>query len=256
MYYTESKKSVVQTTEQKVIIMEYFDVLQTVGLFKGVDADNLAAMLTCLGSETKRVGRDEIILLAGDKPQAVGIVLSGQLHIVRDDYDGNRSLLAAVTPGELFAESLCCAGVLESPVTVMVAVDSTVMLLSFSRILHTCPNACAYHTKLIENMLGIIANKNMQLQSRMEIIGLKSIRAKVLRYLGSFMPGQGQPITIPFNREEMADFLCVERSALSHELMRMKKDGLIEYKKNRFILSSPNSARSGFSLYPPTPPKP
>jgi len=110
------------------------------------------------------------------------------------------------------------------------------MLLSFSQILHTCPNSCAYHTKLIENMLELIANKNLQLQSRMEIISLKAVRAKVMRYLESFVPKQGRNITIPFNREEMADFLCVERSALSHELSKMKRDGLIEYKKNKFFL--------------------
>ena len=85
-------------------------------------------------------------------------------------------------------------------------------------------------------MLGLIANKNLQLQSRMEVVSIKSIRAKVMRYLESFVPNQGRNITIPFNREKMADFLNVERSALSHELSKMKKDGLIDYNKNTFIL--------------------
>ena len=216
----------------------YCGVLKSVGLFKDIEPAGLENMLGCVGAEIKSVKKGEIILLAGDRPLHVGIVLAGQLHIIREDYDGNRSLLAAVTNSEIFAEALCCAGVSESPVTVIAEADSTVMLLNFSRILHTCRNSCSFHTKLIENMLSLIAKKNILLQSRMELISLKSVRARVLRYLESLVPKQGWEITIPFNREEMADFLCVERSALSHELARTKRDGLIEYRKNVFMLKT------------------
>ena len=214
---------------------KYYGVLKSVGLFRGIEADELETMLGCIEVEIKNTRKGEIILLVGNRPKHIGIVLAGQFHIVREDFDGNRSLVAAMTPGEIFAETLCCADVSESPVTVAAEADSTVMLMNFSRILRTCPNSCAFHTKLIENMLSLIAKKNILLQSRMEIISLKSVRAKVLRYLESFAPKQGGEITIPFNREEMAEFLCVERSALSHELARMKKDGLIGYRKNIFI---------------------
>ena len=217
-------------------VKEYRAVLKSVGLFNGIEDSELEAMLGCIGSEIKSVAKNEIILLAGDRPRNVGVVLAGQLHIIREDYDGNRSLLAALTSGEIFAEALCCAGVFESPVTVTSEADSIVMLLDFSRILGTCSNSCSFHTKLIENMLSLIAKKSIMLQSRMELVSLKSVRAKVLRYLESFAPVQGREITIPFNREEMADYLCVERSALSHELARMKRDGLIEYRKNLFKL--------------------
>jgi len=217
---------------------KYYDLLKSVELFKGIGEAELESILDCLGAEIKEVRKDKIILFAGDKPQYIGIVFSGRLHIVKEDSDGNRLLVTAVTPGEAFAEALCCAGVAESPVTVLPDTDSVVMLLHFQRILRTCPNACPFHTKLIENMLGLVANKNLQLQSRMEIIGLKAIRAKVTRYLESIRPKQGRNITVPFNREELADFLCVERSALSHELSKMKKDGLIDYRKNKFILYS------------------
>jgi len=217
-------------------LKKYFDVLKSVGLFRDIEAADLETMLKCLGTETREVTKNEIILFAGNQPRFVGVVLTGQLYIVRDDYDGNRSLLAFITPGEVFAEALCCAGVQESPVTVIADTDSTVILLSFRRILHTCPNSCVFHTKLIENMLGLIATKNLYLQNRMEIVTLKSIRMKVKSFLESFSSKQGRNITIPFNREELANYLCVERSALSHELMKMKKDGLIDYKKNKFML--------------------
>ncbi len=210
--------------------------MQSSELFKNIEAAELEAMMSCLCMEAKDIQKDAAVLRAGDTPAHIGLVLSGALHIYRDDYDGNRALIAAVTPGGLFAEALCCAGVSESPVTVAADVDSRVLLMRFSRFLRTCPRACSHHAKLIENMLGIIANKNLTLQSRMDIIGLKSVRAKVLRFLESFVPKQGKDIAIPFDRGEMAAYLCVERSALSHELMRMKREGLLEYRKNRFVL--------------------
>ena len=205
-------------------------------LFKNVSDNELQSMLDCLGAEIKAVSKNNIILFTGEKPLHIGIVLSGTLHIVKEDYDGSRALITAATSGEIYAEALCCAGVDESPVAVIACEDTTVMLLKFDRILHTCPNSCIFHQKLIENMLNLLANKSLYLQNRMEILSIKSIRIKVLRYLESFTSKQGRDIAIPFNREELADYLCVERSALSHELSKMKKDGLIDYKKNRFVL--------------------
>ena len=210
--------------------------MKPVELFAGVDAADMEYLLDCLDAEIRTVEKGDIVLMAGDEPKQVGLVLAGQLHVFRDDYEGNCVLMSVVPPGEVYAEALCCAGVPESPVTVMADTASTVMLLGFSRILRMCPNACSFHTELIGNMLRLVANKNLFLQSRMEIAAMKSVRAKVLRYLESFLPGQGAAVTIPLNREEMADYLCVERSALSHELARMKKDGLIDYRKNHFVL--------------------
>jgi len=215
---------------------EFILLLEKISLFSGIEADDLDALLRCLSAVKKTVIRGEIILLAGDTPRHIGIVLTGQIHIIREDHDGNRALIAVVAPGEIFAEALCCAGVSESPVTVIAEADSTVLLLDFARVLKTCSNSCSFHTKLIENMLRLIAGKNIFLQNRMEIISLKSVRAKIMLYLESFRAKYGRKFLIPLNREEMADYLCVDRSALSHELARMKKDGLIEYRKNCFTL--------------------
>ncbi|MCL1791080.1 MAG: Crp/Fnr family transcriptional regulator [Peptococcaceae bacterium] len=217
-------------------MQEYYGILCDFTLFAGIKSEELGVMLSCIGAEVVSVKKDQIILAAGEKPEQLGIVLAGQLHIIREDYDGKRDLLAAAVQGDIFAEALCCAGVAESPITVMAVTDGAVLLLSFARLLHSCPNVCAFHTRLIGNMLGLLANKNIQLQNKMEIISLKTIRSKVLYYLETFVPKQGNQIKIPFNREELADYLCVERSALSHELARMKRDGLIEYRKNVFVL--------------------
>ena len=177
-----------------------------------------------------------IILLAGDKPKHFGVVLTGQVLIIREDYDGNRSIIAVLTTGDVFAESLCFAGVEESPVTVIADVDSTIMLMDYKHILQTCQNACSYHRILIKNIIELIAGKNLMMQRHMDILSIKSIRARVMRYLESFASKHGCQITIPLSREELANYLFVDRSALSHELAKMKKEGLIDHRKKKFML--------------------
>lgn len=214
----------------------FYPILQKVVLFEGLDRKELSSILECLQAQRRSYKKGSIILSAGSKPQYVGIVLSGKLHVVKDDRGGSRSILATLAESDIFAEALCCAKVAKSPVSVLCNTDADILLVEFSRILNTCSNACMFHQKLIANMLKIIAQKNLYLQGRMELIQTKSIRDKVLMYLGGFVEKQDSCFTIPHNRQEMADYLNVERSALSHELMRMKKEGLIEYRKDRFIL--------------------
>ena len=216
----------------------WYDILKTVSLFRGMDESKLDAILKCIRAEVKNVLKGEFALLADDKVAHTGIVLSGEMHILHECLDGRRSLIAPLMPGDIYAEALCCADIEESPVSVMAKTDSVVMMLDFPKILSSCPSTCGLRGELIENMLKAMANKNLHLQNRMEILGIKSVRNKVLRYLESFVPKQGQNIVIPFNREELANFLCVDRSALSHELTRMKADNLIDYRKNHFYLKT------------------
>ncbi len=214
-----------------------FEVLGRVSLFAGIDAQERRAVLACLGARAVELRRGECALAAGDRPDQVGVVLEGRLHIVREDAEGGRALLAALEPGELFAEVLCCAGVGESPVTVLAETDATVLQIGFARMLRSCPQACAFHARLVENMLRVIAQKSLELQRRLELLSAKTIRERLLRYLTSVAAQQGtSAFALPFNREELADFLCVDRSALSRELARLKREGTIDYWKNQFKL--------------------
>lgn len=220
----------------QILKENHFKTLQSTELFGNINFDSLKEMLGCLNAQIIQVKKEEVILLAGVKPEYIGIVLSGLLHIVKDDFSGNRTLVAPLLSGDLFAEALCCAGVEESPITVFSVEASEILLLRFDKILHTCPNSCSHHTSFIENMLKLVAKKNLMLQNRIEIVALKSVRLKVMLYLENLAIKQGKHITSPFNREELANYLCVERTALSHELSRMKKDGIIDYWKNHFEL--------------------
>ena len=217
-------------------MQEYEKLIRAVPLFKEIEWDDFRFMLNCLRAETKVVQKNGVLLLAGDKPLYVGIVLVGRLHVVAESEEGNRTLISVVFPGEVFAEAMCCANVEESPVTVLADEDATVLLLDFSHVFRLCKNLCSFHQKLIKNMLRMLANENLFLQNRLTLMSIKSIREKVLRYLESFVPSQGRHIVIPFNQTKLAEYLCVDRSALAHELARMKRDGLIDYKKNAFTL--------------------
>ena len=205
-------------------------------LFSQIGISELTSVLSCLDTRTASYKKGETILLVGNPIKAVGIVLSGSLQIVKEDIDGSRVIMAAIGAPEMFGEAICCAGLSISPVSVIADTDSSVMFLNFPRILRVCSNACSFHAKLIENMLQILAQKNLFLQNRMDIISSKSIRDRVLKYLASFPSDRGKPIEIPLNREKMAEYLCTDRSALSHELMRMKRDGVISYERNRFLI--------------------
>lgn len=215
---------------------KYKELLASVNLFHGIPLNELIPTLDRLMARTEKYEKGAQLLTAGSKPDNVGVVLSGQLHIIKEDVDGNRTLLSTLYETDIFAETLCCANVEESPVTVLADTDSVVLLLPLTHILNTCPNACGFRGQLLGNMLKVVAQKNLYLQGRIELIRIKSVRTKVLGYLNTFAVRRGETFSIPLNREEMADYLCVERSALSHELMRMKRDRLIDYSKNRFTI--------------------
>lgn len=217
-------------------MQRYFPVLEKVKLFNDIDEKNLYSILTCLDGKLRDYKKDEFIFRAGDEVNHIGVILIGSAHVLKENIEGDRTIMSILEEGDYFAEALCCAGVKESPVSVQTCSDAAVLLLDFSRILRTCSNSCAFHTKLIENMLYVLADKNITLQNRMEVISQKSLRAKILNYLQAVAQKQGRSMKIPFNREELADFLCVDRSSLSHELSRMKQDGIIDFHKNKFQL--------------------
>lgn len=214
----------------------WYNTLQKVSLFEGIEKNELDAILHCIGGTIRNVQKGEFLLLTGAKVTQVGVVLSGELHIISECFDGKRSLSGTLISGSSYGEALCCAGVENSPVSVVAKKASTVLMLDFPKALHSCPDTCGFHEKLIVNMLRVVAINNLHLQNRIEIMNINSVRGRVLHYLESFVPTQGHKITIPFNREEMASYLGVERSALSHELAKMKADNLIDYRKNHFHL--------------------
>ena len=215
--------------------------LLRVRLFKGVKENELSTMLSCLGATIKSYQKDNIILYAEDEVHAVGIILDGNVQVIREDIAGNRMILTELGQADLFAESLACAQVKKSPVSVIAISGCRILFVTFSRIVTTCSSSCVFHNRLITNMIQEVAEKNILLDRRIDILSKRSIRDKLLTYLSAQAQVSGKmQFRIPFNRNELADFICVDRSAMSRELSRMRDEGLLEFHKNLFKLLFPS----------------
>lgn len=206
-------------------------------LFAGISEKEIESLLGCLNAKEINVKKGEVIFHAGDRPDYIGIVLQGKAHVVQEDYWGNRTILTDIQEGDLFGEAFSCAEAAVLPVSVLAQEDSVILLVDAKRILTVCSSACVFHARLIRNLMKIIANKNIMLTRKMEHITKKTTKEKVLSYLSACAIEKGSnSFAITFNRQEFADYLSVERSALSNTLCKMRDDGMIEFEKNKFRL--------------------
>ncbi len=206
-------------------------------LFRGIAQEEAAAMLGCLDVRERTFEPGEIVFRMGDKIRALCIVLCGGVRMEHVDAWGNVSVLGYVGTGDVFGESYACAPDVTLLVNVMTVERTRVALLDVARVLAPCSNVCPYHTKLIENLLALSARKNIELSRRAFHTSPKTIRGKLLSYLSGEAARVGsRRFTIPYNREQLAGYLSVNRSALSSELARMERDGLIRVQRNEFEL--------------------
>ena len=216
-----------------------FLYLSKTALFQGSTAEETEKILSCLGAEEKHYRKEEIICHMGDTVTSLGVVISGSVLIENDDIWGNRSILDRVGPGQIFAETYACVPGEKLMVNVTAAEDAVILFLDVGRIICTCPNSCAYHNKLIRNLLSISAQKNLNLSRRIFNTSSKTIRGRLLSYLSDQAVQRGeQQFDIPFNRRQLADYLGVDRSAMSNELSKMQREGLIRVERNHFELLS------------------
>jgi len=190
-------------------------------------------MLTCLSARTVSYDKDQVIMLSGETITSVGLVLSGSVIIIKEDVEGRIVILSEHTVAEVFGEVFACAGITQSPVTIQAAEDSEILFLDYKRIITTCTAACPYHTMLIQNMLKLVAVNNLNLSQKIDILSKRTTREKLMSYF-DLQRGVSKKFTIPFNREELANYLCVDRSAMSNELGKMRSEGLVRFSKNEF----------------------
>lgn len=218
----------------------FFEILKNVELFRGIAEKDLSDVLSCLKATAISYDKGKAVLLEGSPADSIGILLSGKVHIVKEDYHGNRNIVAEVLPSELFGEVFVCAEMQSLPVSVFAAEQSKILFISRSRILNPCDKGCGFHNLLIANLLKIISQKALFLNRKINVLSKRTTREKLLSYLGNvcYSGGKkaGEEFVISFNRQELADFLCVDRSAMSAELSKMQRDGLIVYSGKRFKL--------------------
>lgn len=212
--------------------------LQNTPLFHGIREEEIKAMMSCLGAREKHYQKDEVILRAGSPTAEIGLVESGSVNIVVNFYWGSSNIFGHVEKGSIFAENYASIPGQELLCDVVAAEECEILFLNMRQLSSTCSKACSFHNRLIQNLLSISAKKNLGLSSRMMHIAPKGIRDRLLSYLSEQALKNGSShFLIPFDRQQLADYLGVDRSALSNELSKMQKDGLITYRKNEFTLN-------------------
>lgn len=206
-------------------------------LFRGLQDKEIDSLLGCLNAAKRSYKKGEIILSEGNITENIGIVLSGKAMISCSDIWGNSSILSDVSPGSIFGEVYACIPGQPMLVTVSAAEDTSVLFMNVGRVLTTCANACPFHVKLIRNLLTVCAHKSLQLSQRIQHTSSKSIRGRLMSYFSECAKQFGSnSFLIPYNRQQLADYLNVDRSTMCNELSKMQKDGVIEYNKNHVLL--------------------
>ena len=215
-------------------MLDFMETLHS-PLFDGIQKQELRTMLGCIGYHISSFRKGEIIAFEDEHIRHIGIVLSGAVDMTKEDIWGSKTLLVRMYKDEMFGESFVCSKDPLSMVTFTASEHARILFLPFDRVMHSCTMACAFHHKLIENMVFIIANKNRELMRKVEVVSRRTIREKLLAYLSIQAQQQkSRYFEIPLGRVELAEYLCTDRSALTRELSKMKDDGLIDYDKNRF----------------------
>ena len=219
--------------------MDDLTILTECALFHGLREAQIQEMLPCLSARQSRFRRGQFLLRAGDRVAFAGILLSGEAEVLQEDFWGNRNLLAAVGPGDLFAEAFACAHAV-SPVSVLCKTDGRVLYLDTHAVFSPCEKGCAQHRTLSQNLIRVLAEKNMQLNEKAGFLSQRTTREKLLAYLSAQARRAGSAsFRIPFDRQQLAHFLSVNRSAMSAELSRMQREGLLCADRSSFTLRQP-----------------
>ena len=215
------------------------DIMQQLSsaLFDGIRPEDRSTMLGCIGYHIGSYRRGEIVAFEEENIRHIGIVLEGSVDMVKEDLWGNKTMLVRSHRNEIFGETFACGSDNSSVVTFLVSEDARILFLPFDRVMHSCTMACQFHHRLIENMVRVVADKNRDLMRKIEVVSKRTTREKLLAYLSIQAQVQGtRYFQVPLGRLELAEYLCVDRSAMTRELVKMKAEGLIDYDKNCFRL--------------------
>lgn len=216
---------------------KYLGILRECPLFLGIEDDHILKMLGCLGAKVESFDKKYTVLAEGKPAKFIGIVLSGSVQVLRVDYYGNRSIISNAVPSQMFGEAFACAEVGALPISVVANEPSEIMLIDCSHILHTCANNCLFHQQMIFNLMKALAQKNIMFHRKIEITSKRTTREKLMTYLMlQAKSAKSDSFDIPFDRQELADYLEVDRSGLSVEISKLRREGIIECEKNSFVL--------------------
>ncbi len=222
------------------MMKNYISQMQNSPLFRGISPEDLLGVMACVRAHTKSFDKGEFIYLQDDDILSVGVVLSGSVQMIREDVWGNRALLLSMGPGALFGETFVCGGIHNKLVSFAAAERTVVLFVPFKQALTTCAQSCEFHRRLIENMVAAIAEKNLALMEKVDLLSKKSLREKICEYLTRHSEyADSMSFDIPLGRVQLAEYLHADRSALTRELNGMAAEGLISFNRNSFQILKP-----------------
>ena len=216
---------------------EFLPILSRSPLFAAMTPEDVLSMLHCLSATRRACSKGDWLLRAGEVATAFGLVLEGSVHVVQEDFWGNNNILAEIGQCGVFAESYACSPQVPLGVSVIANEATEVLFLDVRRALTTCSASCGFHSRLIRNLVGMLAAKNLHLNEKLQHVTQRTTREKLLSYLSAESQRKGvSNFEIPFNRQQLADFLAVDRSALSSELGKLRDEGVLRFERNHFAL--------------------
>lgn len=220
-------------------MQDYLPVLRRSQLFSGIGEAEISTLLDCLGAQYRSYQKGDYVFRQGEYLSQIAVLAAGQLHIQREDYWGNSNILSTVTVGDMFGEAYAAPNSGAILTNVIAVEDSTILFLDARRILTTCSSACRFHAAVVQNLFSALSETNRQLLQKLGHMAHRTTREKLMSYLSEESARQKSvTFTIPFNRQQLADFLSVDRSAMSSELCKMRDDGLLRFEKSTFCLIS------------------
>lgn len=218
-----------------------FELIKKCPLFDKMDDEELNAILKSPHTKIQDFSKNHTVIAEGSNADHVWIVLSGAVQIIRNNYYGNRSIIALINPSQIFAEVFVFSKTETMPVSVVSVTDSRIMLIKLKNILNHNPERNSFYTKLTSNLLRLVTEKNLKLNEKIEIISKHTTREKIMAFLMSQAKLNGSDcFTIPYDRQALADFLEVDRSAMSAEISKLRAEGIIASKRSQFRLISNN----------------
>ncbi|MCB7319295.1 Crp/Fnr family transcriptional regulator [Lacrimispora sp. 210928-DFI.3.58] len=235
--YNNSIKLVGNTTKKGKNMEEYLHLMKKSPLFYGINEDELYTLFKCCGAERTMYETGEYVFRMGESLDRVMILLKGKAAVVHEDFWGKKEELYCIREGEVFGETYSCARTPVLPVSVAAKEGCEVLFLNYQRMITFCSLACDFHTRLIHNLLRLVSEQNVRLENKLEHISRKTTREKILSYLSAQAMSQGgRSFDISHNRQELAEYLCVDRSAMSNELSKMRAEGILDFQRNHFVL--------------------
>ena len=216
---------------------KFYNQIKSSPVFSGISEDELKAMLECFNARIKSYDDGDIIIRQGDRINNIYLVLEGAVNIEKDSYWGRRIIVTQLGVNDNIALAFVASRNTESSIDAVSVGRTKLLLLSYEKCTSMCQNACTKHKNLINNLFEILSKENIELLQKIENISQKTIREKLLTYFSNEAKRYRSNIfEIPFNRQDLADYLNIDRSAMSFELSKMQKEGLISFEKNKFSL--------------------